>query len=167
MYKIGDYIVKNGNGVCKVESVMHLDMAGIDRNRLYYMLVPINDEHGKIYVPVDSSPQQLRKVMSMEEAYELVAKIPSIQELTVSNDKLREQKYKEAIKDCEPESLLCIMKTISLRKKARLEQGKKTTAVDEYYLTLAEKLFFPEICLALDKDKEEVHNLFLEAGNFR
>ena len=41
MYKIGDYIVKNGNGVCKVENVTHLDMAGIDRNRLYYMLIPL------------------------------------------------------------------------------------------------------------------------------
>jgi len=165
MYKIGDYIVKNGNGVCKVENVTHLDMAGIDRNRLYYMLIPLDDENGKIYVPVDSSIQQLRKVMSMEEAYDLIDKISAVQEISISNDKLREQKYKEIIKDFEPESLFRIIKTIYLRKKQRLEQGKKSTAVDEHYLTLAERLLFSELCLALKKDKDEVHNLIVEAVN--
>lgn len=165
MYKIGDYIVKNGNGVCKVENVMNLDMTGIDRNRLYYMLVPINDENEKIYVPVDSSAQQLRKVMSMEDAYDLIDKISAVQEISISNDKLREQKYKEIIKDFEPGSLLRIIKTIYLRKQQRIEQGKKSTAVDEHYLTLAEKLLFSELCLALKKDKEEVHNLIVEAVN--
>lgn len=38
-------------------------------------------------------------------------------------------------------------------------------AVDEHYLTLAEKLLFSELCLALKKDKEEVHNLIVEAVN--
>lgn len=165
MYKIGDYIVKNGNGVCKVENIMHLDMAAIDRNRLYYMLVPINDENGKIYVPVDSSAQQLRKVMSIEDAYDLIDKISTVQEISISNDKLREQKYKEIIKDFEPGSLLRIIKTIYLRKQQRIEQGKKSTAVDEHYLTLAEKLLFSELCLALKKEKEEVHSLILEAVN--
>ena len=161
MYKIGDYIVKTGKGVCKVENVTHLDMAGVDKSRLYYVLVPINDENGKIYVPVDSSAQQMRRVMSMDEAYALMKRIPSIQEITISNDKLREQKYKETIKDYTPESLLCILKTTYSRKKARLEQGKKVIAVDEYYSSLAEKLFFSEMCLVLGKDKEEILDLIV------
>ena len=165
MYKIGDYIVKNGNGVCKVENVTHLDMAAIDKNKLYYMLAPINDENGKIYVPVDSSAQRIRKVMSMEEAYNLIDKISAVQEIDISNAKLREQKYKEIIKEFEPESLLRIIKTTYLRKQQRLEQGKKSTAVDEHYLALAEKLLFSELCLALKKDREEVHNLIVEAAN--
>ena len=165
MYKIGDYIVKNGNGVCKVENILHLEMTGIDRNRLYYMLSPVNDENGKIYVPVDSSVQQLRKAMSMEEAYDLISRISDVQEISISNDKLREQKYKEIIKDFEPASLLCIIKTTYLRKKERLEKGKKSTAVDEHYLILAEKLLFSELCMALEKNKEEVHKLILDATN--
>lgn len=165
MYKIGDYIVKNGNGVCRVENVLHLDMAGIDKDRLYYMLVPISDENGKIYVPVDSSAQQLRKTMSMEDAYKLIARISEVQEINISNDKLREQKYKETIKDYEPESLLRIIKTTYLRKQKRLEQGKKSIAVDEHYLTLAEKLLFSELCVVLGQNKEEVHNLIVEAVN--
>ena len=162
MYQIGDYIVKSGNGVCRIEKVMHLDMAGIDRNRLYYMLVPINDENGKVYVPVDTSVRQLRKVMSTEEAYALIAKISDAEEIDVQNDKLREQKYKEILKEFEPESMLRIMKTTYLRRKERLEQGKKNMAVDEYYLNLTEKIILSELCLVLNKDQGEIRDLFMK-----
>lgn len=167
MYKIGDYVVKASSGVCRVDNIMHLDMSGIDRNRLYYLLVPVNDENGKIYYPVDSSAQQIRKVMTLQEAYELIDRIPDIQEISISNDKLREQKYREVVKGIEPESLLSIIKTTYLRKKNRLEKGKKNTVVDENYLNLAEKMLFSELCLVLGKDKDEVHNLIAETLNKR
>lgn len=165
MYKIGDYIVKSGSGVCRVDNIMHLDISGIDKNRLYYLLVPLGDEKGKIYLPVDTAEQQIRKVMSMEEAYELIAGIPHIQEISIENDKLREQKYKETFKHTDCESLLRIIKTTYLRKMDRLEKGKKNTVADEYYLNLAEKHLFSELCLVLGKDKEEIHHLILEAVN--
>ena len=165
MYKIGDYVVKNGNGVCRIEDITHLDIRGIDKSRLYYSLVPINDENGKVYLSVDTSAHQLRKIMSPEEAYAFIAKIPDIPEISIQNDKLREQKYKEIMKSIEPESLVHIIKTTYLRKKARLEKGKKNTAADEHYLALAEKILFSELCLVLGKNKEEVQKLIIEAIN--
>lgn len=167
MYKIGDYVVKPSIGVCKVDNIMHLDMSGVDRNRLYYLLVPMNDENGKIYYPVDSLAQQMRRVMTSQEAYELIERIPDIQEISISNDKLREQKYKEVVKGIEPESFLSIIKTTYLRKKDRLEKGKKNTVVDENYLNFAEKMLFSELCLVLRKGKDEVHNLITESVNKR
>ena len=167
MYKIGDYVVKPCSGVCRVDNIMHLDMSGVDRNRLYYLLVPVNEENGKIYYPVDSSAQQIRKVMTSQEAYELIERIPDIQEISISNDKLREQKYREVVKGIEPESLLSIIKTTYLRKKNRLEKGKKNTVADENYLNLAEKMLFSELCLVLGKEKDEVHNLIAESVNKR
>ena len=165
MYKIGDYVVKSGSGVCRVDNIMHLDMCGIDRKKLYYLLIPLNDETGKIYYPVDSSAQQMRKVMTSQEAYELINRIPDIPEISISNDKLREQKYKEVVKSIEPESLLSIIKTTYLRKKGRLEKGKKNTVADESYLNLAEKMLFSELCLVLGKNKDEVHNFIAESVN--
>ena len=167
MYKIGDYVVKPGSGVCKIDNIMHLNMSGIDKNRLYYLLVPMNDENRKIYCPVDSSAQQIRKVMTSQEAYELIDRIPDIPELNISNDKLRDQKYKEVVKSIEPESWLSVIKTTYLRKKDRLEKGKKNTVADENYLKLAEKMLFSELCLVLRKEKEEVHNLITESVNRR
>ena len=54
---------------------MHLDIQGIDKNRLYYLLIPINDKNDKIYLPVDASAYKLRKIMTEEEVYVLIAKI--------------------------------------------------------------------------------------------
>ena len=165
MYKIGDYVVRVGSGVCRIDNIMHLEMSGIDKNRLYYVLIPLNDVNGKIYYPVDSSAQKMRKVMTSEEAYELIDRISDIPEINISNDRLREQQYKEVVKSIEPESLLSIIKTTYLRKKGRLEKGKKNTVLDENYLNLAEKMLFSELCLVLGKNKDEVHNLIAESVN--
>ena len=99
-------------------------MAGIDKKRLYYMLVPMDDANGKIYVPVDNSAQQLRRVISKEKAEELLKQIPSIQEIKILNEKLLEQKYKEVIKSYTPESLLSILKTTYLRKNTDWNKGR-------------------------------------------
>ena len=61
--------------------------------------------------------------------------------------------------------MLRIIKTTYLRKRDRLEKGKKNTVADEHYLNLAEKHLFSELCLVLRKTKEEVHNLIVEAVN--
>ena len=49
--------------------------------------------------------------MTSQEAYELIDRIPDIPELNISNDKLRDQKYKEVVKSIEPESWLSVIKT--------------------------------------------------------
>jgi CarD family transcriptional regulator len=41
MYEIGEYIVKPMNGVCKVEDITCVDMPGADKNKIYYLLIPI------------------------------------------------------------------------------------------------------------------------------
>ena len=67
MYKIGDYVVKPSSGVCKVDNIMHLDMTGIDRNRLYYLLVPVNDEKGKKNTVADENYLNLAEKMLFSE----------------------------------------------------------------------------------------------------
>lgn len=48
MYEIGDFIVRANTGVCKVVDILNLDMSGIDRSKLYYQLVPLDDDKAKI-----------------------------------------------------------------------------------------------------------------------
>ena len=43
-----------------------------------------------------------------------------------------------------------------MRKQERLAQGKKTTAMDERYLRLAEENLYSELSLALGVPKEEM-----------
>lgn len=163
MYEIGEYIVKPINdGVCKVADIMHLNMTGTDKNKLYYLLIPIDDAKGKIYLPTDTAEATTRRAMTEDEALKLISKIPEIEEISIDDEKLREQKYKEAVRSCNPEALIAIIKMTYLRKKKRQEQGKKHTVVDERYFKMAEDFLYSELEFALNKNKDEIVKLIAD-----
>lgn len=162
MYKVGDYIVKSMNGVCKVEDILHLSMSGADKSKLYYLLIPIEDKRAKIYMPTDTTDTTIREAIDEEEAWDLIHKIPEIKQIWIENDKLREQNYKEVVKSCNLESIVGIVKSTYSRKKKRLAEGKKNTAVDERYLKLTENILYSELGFALKKDKSEILDLITD-----
>ena len=165
VYEIGDYIVKSVNGVCKVEDILYLSMSEADENKLYYLLVPVDDKKEKIYLPTDTADSSIRKIMTEEEVWKLIDKIPKIEEERIGNEKLCERRYKEAVRSCDPEVLVGIIKMIYLRRKKRVEQGKKSTVVDERYFRLAENSLYSELGFVLHKDKEEICQLIAESVN--
>jgi CarD family transcriptional regulator len=165
MYGVGDYVVKSVDGVCRVDDVSHVDMPGVDKNKLYLLLVPIAEQGKKIYIPADTADQTVRRVMTEEEAWKFIQQIPEIEEIWVDNEKLRERQYKEAVKSCEPQRLVGIIKITYLRKKTRLEQGKKNTVVDERYFKIAENNLYSELGFALNKDKNEISRIIADSIN--
>jgi CarD family transcriptional regulator len=163
MYKIGDYIVKSMTGVCKVADITHLDMPSANKDKLYYLLLPIDDNSGRIYAPIDLIDSSTRMVMSKEDALELIKKIPFVPQMWIEDDKLRHEKYKQTVKSCNPESLVEIIKMAYLQKKNRMAQGKKNTAVDERYFKVAEKNLYSELGFVLNKSKDEIYDLIAES----
>ena len=159
MHEIGEYIVKSSNGICKIEDIVHLNFSGADKKALYYVLIPVNDDKEKIYMPTETENQSVRKIMSSEEAMELIIHISDVNEIWVANEKVREQCYKEAVRSNNPVELIGIIKLIYTRKKERLDKGKKTTAIDEKYYRIAEERLYSELEISLHKSKEEVHKL--------
>ncbi len=156
MFEKGDFIVYGTNGVCEVKDITTINMKGAPKDRLYYILSPRHHKDSKIFTPVDSEKTVMRAVLTKEEANELINGIPEIEELWVSNDKLREEKYKETMRSCECRDWIKIIKTLYLRKQERIAQGKKTTAMDEKYLRMAEENLYSELSLALEIPKEEM-----------
>lgn len=161
-FKIGDLVSKPVTGICRVENILHLDIKGEKSDKLYYLLIPIDDRKEKIYVPVLNSTSKLRPCMTEEEAWDFIKQIPDIQAIWIENEKLREKKYKEIIKSNDPEALVSVIKMIYQRKKERLEKGKKNTISDIKYFQTAEKLLYGELGMALGKQKEEVCQLIID-----
>lgn len=157
MYEVGDYIVKSGNGVCKVKDILYLNVS--DEQRLYYLLTPMDDKKEEIYLPTDLAEKSVRRTMTKEEALQLIDNIPTIKEEKIGNEKMCEKTYKEAIKRGRPEDFVGIIKVIYTRKKKRTAQGKKSTTVDERYFRLAEHSLYSELEFALKKDREEIIKL--------
>ena len=162
MYQVGDYVVKPANGVCKVGNIVHLDLSAEDKNRLYYLLIPVNDKHAKVYLPTDTTFSNIRKTMTKEEALKFIDRIPEMKEPWIEDDKLREKKYKEVIKSGDPQALVGMIKMIYLRRQARLEKGKKSIAMDERYFALAENNLYSELGFALNIDTKDVCSLITE-----
>lgn len=162
MYQVGDCVVKANTGLCRITDIVHLNGTGIDKNKKYYLLVPFSDDKMEIYVPVDSIPDNFRKTMDCSEAWNLIENITTIDKVQIENEKQREQKYKEAIRSCEPEQWISIIKTMYFRKQKRNIQGKKNTAMDEHYFKLAEKYLYSELAYAIGRNESEMSQLIAD-----
>lgn len=86
MFEIGEYIVYGVKGVCRIEDITHIDISGADKDRLYYVLAPVGDGSGRIYAPTDNQKITMRKVISREEADQLIEDMPKIEQLWVPDD---------------------------------------------------------------------------------
>lgn len=159
MFEVGDYVVNANNGICKVEDKVHLDLPMGNKDKLYYLIVPIGEKNTKLYIPVDSDKQRIRKVMDESQARRVIDEIPGMEAVWISNDKQREQCYKEALFSCEPKQLVGILKCMYLRNMQRSAEGKKNTTVDERYFKLAENNLYSELAFAMQMDRDEVRQL--------
>ncbi len=129
---------------------------GSSGEKLYYVLRPGGETDGKIFTPVEGGKQVLRGIITREEAERLIDEIPSIETLSIENEKLGRIATRNASVPVNARDLLRIIKTIYVRKQARLSHGKKTTATDERYLKLAEDHLYSEFSMLLDIPKEHM-----------
>lgn len=162
MYEIGDYIIYGNHGVCRVEDIGSLDISGIDKNIECYTLQPVFSKSSTLYTPVDNDKVSMRKVITNDEALELIERIPETDLLWIENDKQREEAYKQALRERDCTDWVKIIKTLYVRKQERLSQGKKLTFTDEKYLTIAQDLLYGELSIAMDMDKEKVEEIIMD-----
>ena len=101
MFKKGEYIIYGRSGICKIEDITQLSISGADKKRLYYELTPLNIKGNRVYFPVDKKDANARKVITEQEAWALLDEIPNIEEIGVTNEKLREESYKQALNSCD------------------------------------------------------------------
>ncbi|MCR5356039.1 MAG: CarD family transcriptional regulator [Lachnospiraceae bacterium] len=156
MYNVNDMVVYGNQGVCEVVNIGTLSMSMVDKKKMYYTLRPFYHKDAAVYVPVDNVSAVMRPVISKNEAEKLIKKIPDIDYAWIVNEQERETQYKSALRTCDCEELIKIIKTLFRRKKSRIDAGKKVTVVDERYFKQAENQLYEELAFALGIDKGEV-----------
>lgn len=158
MFKIGDLIVYGNAGVCRVVEIGGPPMKGLPEGKDYYTLSPYYAEKSVIFTPCDNDKVVMRPIVSKAEADELIQKIPDIGCLGITDEKKREECYKETIRTCDPHKFVSIIKTIYERKQQRISEGKKVTASDEKYFQMAEDKLYGELAIALEIEKNQVRD---------
>ena len=156
MFEKGDYVVSGKNGVCRVEGIGEPDFMWVEKGRQYYFLQPVYSQGSKVYIPVDHGDALMRRALGKQEADELIASIPDIEVITITNDKTCEEKYKECLRKNECTECIRVLKTTYLRKEKRSRDGRKITSIDLKYRKLAEEQLYGEIALALEIPRADV-----------
>lgn len=156
MFDVGERVVYGNVGVCEVEKVGTIDMAGMPKDRMYYTLNPVFEKGSTVFTPVDNTKIIIRPVISEEEARELIDQLTEVDTLWVPNEKKREEIYKKALRSCNCKEWAKMIKTLYLRRESRVAEGKKMTAGDKKYCHAAEEYFFGEMAVALGMDRMEV-----------
>lgn len=157
MFKINDYVVYGGNGVCKVTDIGVPEISRFSSEREYYTLEPVY-ESGKIFAPVDNKKVVMRNVITKEEADNLINSIPSLEVNWVDNMKDREHEFKDIIHHYDCRGFVKIIKTLIERKKKCAAKGKKLSASDTNYLKRAQEYLCGEFAIALNIPKDKVNS---------
>ncbi len=155
MYSVGDYVVCGNKGVCRVDNIASLDIAGPEPED-YYILKPVYSQGSTVYISIDSADEKLRAVLSKKEADKLVKSIPKVNVIIVENDKQLEGEYKSCIRSNDATDLVKLLKTIHQRREARFAAGRKETALDAKYMRMAGDYLFGELAISLNIPREEV-----------
>lgn len=160
MFQIGDVVVCGSNGVCKIESIGPLNMGKSTINRGdYYTLSPYFDNGGKIYLPVDNDRVNMRYILTKDEVSSLMDEFDALEPIVITDEKLRETEYKNAVNSSDPRMLIKVIKTMNFRRRSRIENGKKSTAIDEKYSKIAEHRLYDELALSLELEQGEVKEI--------
>lgn len=162
MFEKGNYVVYGNAGVCRIEDVTTMDMEGVPKERLYYVLCPLGQMGGRIFTPVDNPKAAIRSVLALDEAARLLEEIPGIEEVAVPNIKLREEKFKECARSCDSREWVKIIKTLYLKRQKRIQEGKRLPASDERYLKMAEENLFAELSVVFGEPQEAVERRVAE-----
>ncbi len=162
MYQINDVVIYGQHNVCRIEKIGTLDISSINRDKLYYTLKPLYQKDSSVYAPVENTKVLMRPVISKQEATDLIAEIPSIESIYISDEKAREKQFKEVLASCDCREMIKIIKTLYMRKQERLANGKKVTALDDRYFRLFQSALYQELAFALDMEPSKMESYIFE-----
>lgn len=163
MFEKGEYIIYGSNGVCEVQDYM--SAAEETDHRIYYVLAPMRSRGSTIFSPIDNKKVLMRKVMTKEEAKDLLKGIPEYEDMVIPESRTQEQRYKEILQSGSSIESLRLLMALYARKRKREAAGRRITAVDEKYLFLAKDCLLNELSIALNMEIDDVDKMLADKMN--
>ncbi len=157
MFQIGEYVVYENTGVCRVERVgPPVGIPVSDKERLYYELSPVRGT-GTIFIPVDAGAF-MRPIITREEGLALLAKLPQLRAAPCAGRDQRTlaEHYHSFFESHDCEDLARLICSIRSKSEETLSQGKKPGKMDLQYQKRAEELLCEELATALGATFEEI-----------
>lgn len=150
MFKINDYIIYGGTGVCQIADIRKEELCGDETE--YYILHPVYAHNMTIKTPVNTKIL-MRRVLTKEEVLTLIAAMPHKETCWIQDQKERSIAFKAALKSREIEEMIKIIRTIYLEKQTN---AKKITKTDLDLMNAAENQLCEEFAIALNIQPADV-----------
>ena len=125
----------------------------VDKNdtRTFYLLRPIYESASNIIMtPACNDRVNMRYLISKDEAYTIIDKIPYIPELTVEFERARRDVYKNALASGDLEEYVKIIKTVHTRREMVIKTRKRLSETDAEYEKRAKYCLYSEIASVFD-----------------
>ncbi len=161
MYQVNDYVFYESGGICKIEDVRYAPLENMPADCQYYVMQSVHDSNGVMYIPVDSDRIFLRRLMSREEAEQLVQAIPIVDVIKEPNAKLLRAKYIEAMRTHEPLEWVRVIKTVYARIAALpASRSARLSETERSFFENAKRYLYTELSLALGMEIRDVEAYF-------
>ncbi len=159
------YVRYASSGVCRIEEIKTMAMAGMGKAREYYILRPTDNTASVIYVPTDNEAMcaGMIPVLTKEEIDGIIRSTGENAMPWINDRKERAQTCKDILKRCDRKELLQLVGCMFLRKSELAAEGRKLASSDEMILRQAERLVNNELSFVLGIEESQVgdyiHNL--------
>ncbi len=162
MFACGEYVFHESGGVCRIDDICVAPLESMPADRKYYVMKPIHDLNSVIYIPVDSDRIFLRRLLTREEAEELLDRIPFVRAFEAENAKLLRQKYTEAMDTHQPLEWVRVIKTVYLRANMQEGRPRRISETERSFSDRARRNLHAELSLALGLAEAEMEQYIVD-----
>ncbi len=154
MYKVGQYVVHPGQGVCKVEAIE-------DDPQATYMLMPVGGRHPmRISFPV-ASEGRLRPVIGRKQAEQIIGEYTELplEELSSRSNALEEERFKTELRRGSCRDAVRIAKTFRTWIEQVKASNKRPPVAYERIFKQASERSLQELAVAMGVSEDDVVQL--------
>lgn len=161
MFSAGDTVVYGAQGICKIKGTTEMVLGKVKET--YYVLYPVFDNNGAIYVPIDNECliANMRKVLSKNEIDRLIDDAALNKAEWINDDLKRKEYCSEVIKSGDRLELMRLIEMLYLHREDLKQTKKHFHISDERFLREAERLLHNEFSYVLGIDQKQVPEYIL------
>ena len=161
MFSVGDYVIYDTNGVCKISGTEENDLGGDTVE--YFVLQPVFDANSTFFVPKNNQAlmKKMRPLLTDEEINDILDSVPEYNSMWIDDYNERKQRYHEILNQGDRIELAGLIKSLYIHRSLQQKKGKKLHQSDEIFLKQAEKQLYTEFSLVLGLEPDDVEKLMI------
>lgn len=154
MLKVNDYVRYGAKGIFKIIEIQKRKNKDNKKVNWYVLYSNSDGVDTKILTPADNPT--LRKIMSKEEALEIIEQMNDMEIIWDNNKRTRDELFHDILASGDMKKMAQLMKSIYFIRYEKLQEGKDIAQKDKDVFNNAEKLLFEELSLSFNIQKNEV-----------